>query len=153
MHSTDLFYFIQNGTKVLEPTGDRVLAQVVPTYERKCWADRIGKVWAIAQWRVPSMSRQVWEQQVFGGLFPYPENGQWYFVDNTQLTDGMPPDEDTTALAIYGLRSQMEMNPATFVYEHERAEAREREQRIEEMADQVAEELPLADVMVQGYSE
>ena len=153
MHATELFYFIKDGEKTLEPTGDRVLALVVPTYKRYCWADRIGKVWAIGQWRIPAMSRQAWEQQVFGSEFPYPENGQYYYVDGTDLRDGLPPDQDTTDLAITVIRSQMESKPDEIIYETEREHERERAQRVETMADEVMEMLPsFIGPVVQGHA-
>lgn len=90
MYAPELHYFIRSGER----------------YERFCWADRIGKVWLLAQWRVPPMSESDWILS-FGKQFPYPAKGHYYAHTETAFRPGLTPDENDTAQVIRRLTEQM----------------------------------------------
>lgn len=93
--------------------------------ERFCWADRIGPVWVLAQWRRPAWidqnggthetTREQWWSS-FNGQFPYPERGAYYAHPETALPPGVKPTAEMTAGYIHSLDRQMAANYA----EHKR---------------------------------
>ena len=75
-------------------------------FVRQCWAERLGRVWVLCQWRRPEMSRQEWWNS-FNGEFPYPENGMYYAHPETALPAGMEPTSGITAEYTYSLERQI----------------------------------------------
>ncbi len=85
-------------------------------FERKCWADRIGKVWMLAQWRMPTwfnpktneakvITEQEWWNR-FHGMMPYPNNGEYHPHPETALPPGSLPTLDITQNYIWALDQQ-----------------------------------------------
>lgn len=81
-------------------------SDITKSFERFCWADRIGKVWVLCQWKAPPMSREDWWYS-FQGEFPYPDKGTWYVHGESALPPGIEPGDTETAYYIYELRDQM----------------------------------------------
>lgn len=101
--SADLHYFYRLPTAV--------------TFERMCWAERVGRVWMIAQWRKPDgidvqtgqvlpITREQW-WRMFGGAFPYPEKGQYYGHPETAFRQGLVPTMEDTLMAIASIKAQL----------------------------------------------
>jgi hypothetical protein len=76
------------------------------SFERRSWADRIGKRWMLCQWRPTELSREQW-QQAFRGAYPYPEKGEYKAHPETALWPGMLPTSELTAGYIRTLKDQM----------------------------------------------
>jgi hypothetical protein len=79
----------------------------VTGFVRQCWAERLGRVWVLCQFRRPEMSKQEWWNS-FHGEFPYPEKGMYYAHSETALRVGELPDAELTAMYIRSLEVQME---------------------------------------------
>lgn len=75
-------------------------------YERRSWANRLGKVWMLCQWHPPTMSREQWAASCAG--YPYPEKGEYKPHPETALPAGVDPTEALTAGYIRSLGQQME---------------------------------------------
>jgi hypothetical protein len=69
------------------------------------WADRIGKVWVLAEWGPPPMDRAAW-RRTFQGQFPYPASGREIVHAETALPRGMEPDAAVTQFYIRRIREQ-----------------------------------------------
>jgi hypothetical protein len=74
-------------------------------YTPRSWGDRLGKVWVLAEWGPPPVSREVW-RRTFAGQFPYPEKGREIVHGETALPLGMKPDEAVTQFYIKRIREQ-----------------------------------------------
>jgi hypothetical protein len=75
------------------------------SYTRYSWADRIGKVWVMAEWGPPPMSREAWWHSV-SGQFPYPEKGREVVHAETALAPGVMPDAELTQFYIHRINEQ-----------------------------------------------
>ena len=85
-------------------------------FVRQCWAQRLGKVWVLCQWRRPEMSQQQWWDS-FHGEFPYPAQGMYYAHPETALAPGELPESEITQAHIHALTAQMSKNYATHLRE------------------------------------
>lgn len=93
---------------------------LLANFERRCWADRLGKVWMLVQWQMPTYfdpssktSRVLTEAdwwQSFNGLVPYPAKGEYKAHPETQLRPELEPTADITQQYIKGLDLQMSTN-------------------------------------------
>lgn len=75
------------------------------SYTRFSWGDRIGKVWVLAEWGPPPMTREAWSASL-GGQFPYPEHGRSIVHPETALPPGQRPDADVTQFYIARIDQQ-----------------------------------------------
>lgn len=83
----------------------------IQSFQRQCWADRVGSVWMLCQWRRPELTREEWWES-FHGEFPYPDKGMYYAHAETALPFGMLPTSDLTQGYIWNLDQQMSMRYA-----------------------------------------
>ena len=90
---------------------------LMENFERRCWADRLGKVWLIAQWGVPKcydpatrqtriLTESDWWQS-FKGQLPFPKNGEYSAHAETQQPPGMEPTDELNQNYIWALGKQM----------------------------------------------
>lgn len=81
------------------------------------WADRIGRVWLLCEWRVPTgfdvmsghqypLSESQW-WQMFRGSLPFPKRGEYSPYPETQLKPGQMPTAELTANYIWAIDKQM----------------------------------------------
>jgi len=108
--ASDLFYYRRKGERL----------------ERYCWADRLGNVWLLGQWRsrptyidANGESHEITKEQwwtSFHGEFPYP-TGLYYAQPETSLKPGLTPDENDTAKIIRHITGQMEKRYADHLRE------------------------------------
>jgi hypothetical protein len=93
-------------------------AETAIEFTRHAWSDRLGRVWVIAQFLLPTsfdpttgrtsiITREQWWTS-FHGEFPYPENGMYYAHPETALAIGRLPDEAETAVMSASIRAQMD---------------------------------------------
>lgn len=96
---------------------------VMESYNFRCWADRIGRVWVLCEWRTPrgfdartnteyDLTREQW-WGMFKGSMPYPEGGQYTPYAETALEPGREPTAELTANYIWALDHQMSANYQT----------------------------------------
>jgi hypothetical protein len=76
-------------------------------FRRQCWADQIGRVWVLCQYRRPEMTQQEWWAS-FHGEFPYPAQGMYYAHPETALYPGQMPTAEITAAHIHAICTQIE---------------------------------------------
>lgn len=109
VQSQDCFYYIRS--------------HIGENFRRKCWADRSGKCWVLAQWRLPMtfdgnhsrvLTKEDW-WKTFQGTMPYPERGGYEPHMETKLPPGCRPTAEITANYIWTLRQQMETSYTTQV--------------------------------------
>lgn len=81
-------------------------SNLATSFERQCWADHVGPVWILCQFRPPEISQADWWAS-FRGEFPYPHGGMYYAHPEVAMPRGMEPDAEETARVIYALRQQM----------------------------------------------
>ncbi len=77
------------------------------SWERICWAERVGKVWMLCQWRRPDMPESEWWSS-FHGEFPYPMRGMYYAQPETALPPFREPTADITQWYIRSIAAQMD---------------------------------------------
>jgi hypothetical protein len=103
-HSTELHYYFR-----MEAHND---------WQRRCWADRIGKAWVLCQWSPPTMTlmgvefevtREQWFR-TFGWSRPYPAGGEYKPYAETALKDGRRPGAEETQFYIFTLGQQLEQS-------------------------------------------
>jgi hypothetical protein len=70
------------------------------------WRNRLGKVWVLCQWQLPSMTRHEWARE-FEDRLPYPANGMYHAHAETALAPGRLPSEALTQNYIRALDQQM----------------------------------------------
>ncbi len=103
MKSTELFWYFRENA--------------LENFQRQCWADRIGGVWVMAQWQVPTgfdaqtgqnypLTEENW-YRMFRGTIPYPARGEYVAHPETQLAPGQEPTDELTANYIWALDKQM----------------------------------------------
>src|SRR4051812_20913731 len=94
--STNCFYYMRD--------------HVGQSFTRYCWADRLGKVWLLCSWNVPSsydpqsrrtriLTEQDWWQS-FKGMIAFPKNGEYVAHGETALPPGREPTAHHTAYYI-----------------------------------------------------
>jgi hypothetical protein len=75
-------------------------------WERHCWAETLGKVWVLCQFRPPEISREEWNRGYKGEL-PYPERGRYYPHGETAIyPPGREPSMEDTVFYIRTLAEQ-----------------------------------------------
>ena len=99
-HSTELFYYFR--------------MQAGSEWQKRCWADRLGKAWVLCKWNPPmhtfegvdfEITRDEWFK-MFGWSRPYPRNGEYMPFAETAL--GVEPDGEVTQFYISTIRQQLE---------------------------------------------
>lgn len=75
--------------------------------ERFSWAERIGRVWVLGEWRPPEVSREAWALQL-GDQYPYPERGRYVPHSEVQFPQGMAPNDENTEFYCRTLAAQIE---------------------------------------------
>lgn len=109
----DLFYFVRD--------------HVGQSFVRYTWADRLGKVWLLAERRgCPTMfdpsigtlpiTKEMW-WHAFHGALPYPDADCYSAFAETAFQPGLVPDAEDTQKVIASLRRQMEMTYADHMRE------------------------------------
>jgi hypothetical protein len=76
-------------------------------YMRRCWADRLGKVWLLCHWEPTTLTPQEWKFS-FKGQYPYPAKGEYKPYPETALLPGMEPTGDSTAFYIHSIWGQLQ---------------------------------------------
>jgi hypothetical protein len=105
-------------------------------FERKVWADRIGKAWLIAGWQsatafdassgqIIRLTEAHW-WQMFKGLASYPARGRYHAYPETAIPGERFPSEELTANYIWQIRRQEDTpyNQAVIAAKDEVAEDR-----------------------------
>lgn len=121
-------------------------------FEQRCWADRLGKVWMIAQWGVPKsfdpatgrariLTESDWWQS-FKGAIPFPKGGQYSAHPETQQPPETEPTEETNANYVWALRKQMDTDYDQAVADGHLEMAIDRAQREEKFFEQANEVTP-----------
>lgn len=101
--STEVFWYFREG--------------VHENFQRQCWADRIGRVWLLCEWRLPTgfdastgqqypLNESHW-WQMFKGAIPYPKGGSYNPYPETQLKPGELPTAERTQNYIWAIDKQM----------------------------------------------
>lgn len=122
---------------------------VTTSFVRQCWADQLGPVWVLCQWRRPEMSKEQWWTS-FKGEFPYPDRGMYYAHPETALDLGMKPTADITASHTRALEIQVEKKYADHLREvNERAETRKQKDD-DDWDDYIQDWAPAFDVWNSG---
>jgi hypothetical protein len=101
--STECFYYLRN--------------HAGESFTRYCWADRVGRVWLLTQWQVPTVfdpdtgvQRPLTEAdwwKSFNGTIPFPKRGEYIAHAETALAPGHEPTAEHTAYYIQALDRQM----------------------------------------------
>ncbi len=116
------------------------------------WSDRIGRVWVIAQFLLPTsfdpntgqtsvITRDQWWAS-FQGEFPYPDNGMYYAHPETSLAVGRLPDDDETAVMIASIRAQMEKTYDTHLQECTEAAEKSQDEHKKEFFAEAEDSFP-----------
>lgn len=130
----DCFYYLREG--------------IGESFQRYCWADRIGKVWLLCQWDVPkffdprSGSTRILNESdwwvTFKGAMPFPKNGEYRAQAETALAPGCMPTAELTANYIWAIDKQMSSSYEKQLIENSTEIAmmrRERENKFYEQAN------------------
>lgn len=107
VHSTQIDFYVQEASRIVEPAPGGVIAMSVPVYTRLTVDEWSGPHWCIAQWGEPPMDERSWRAS-FGDQVPYPAKGKWYALDATQLAPHDFPDRQVTEYLMRALRAQRE---------------------------------------------
>lgn len=129
-YAPDLFYFWRESYLV--------------GFRRQCWAERLGRVWVLCQWRRPEMSNQEWWNS-FHGEFPYPDKGMYYAHPETALAVGQFPTAEINAAHIRAIEVQMEKSYARLAVECSDAAQRDRQAADTQWDEYVADWEPAFD--------
>jgi hypothetical protein len=114
------------------------------SFVRQCWAERLGRVWVLCQWRKPEMTQQEWWNS-FRGEFPYPERGMYYAHPETALNPTQLPTAEITAAHIHALERQIAKNYEQHLQECNAAADAQRQADSDEWDDYVADWCPAFD--------
>jgi hypothetical protein len=110
---------------------------MLPRYAWK-WApdlpffrSRLGKVWVLCVYQIPTMSRQEWLEKV-GSEAPYQSNGMYSARPETSLPYGVPPTPEATQFYIRTIGEQMDQKLRDITAKlQENSDKRQEKQRIE----------------------
>jgi hypothetical protein len=105
------------------------------------WATRLGKVWVLCQWRIPSMPESEWHKQ-FGGRLPFPSNGMYHAHPETAIAPGRTPTLEMTQNYIRALDQQMTTSYTSQLCAVNNEVTDAREQDYVEWVDQVQDTNP-----------
>lgn len=122
------------------------------SFERHSWAGRIGRVWVIAQFMVPTsfdpetghtsiITEDQWWQSFRGG-FPYPKDGMYYAHPETALAIGRVPDADETTIMIASIRAQMDKPYDQHLFECTEAAAHSQDEHKKDFFAAAEEDFP-----------
>lgn len=111
MRTRDLYYFHKEGVQTITPPG-KLIAVVVPRYERFCEVDRCGDCWVLANWQPPK-EQALWALSI-GAEFPWFRQGQYYALTDTKLPVGVDPDEKITERYLKALKEQVAKTHSEF---------------------------------------
>ncbi len=108
---------------------------------RQCWADRIGKVWMLGQWRPPAVPENAW-WGMFHGEFPYPRKGMYYAHPETAIPHGQEPTAEMTDWYIRTLDAQISKDYAEHLEETNAGIERDKQAADSQWVDMVQNENP-----------
>jgi hypothetical protein len=121
-YSPEVFYYTRRPTAL--------------EFTHHCWAERIGKVWMLCQWRVPTAfdpetgaTKLITEAEwwaAYHGQLPYPAKGMYWAQPETALPVGMTPTAENTAGYIWSIRQQMDKDFETHLREGNEEMAQDR---------------------------
>jgi hypothetical protein len=137
-YAPEVFYYTRRPTAV--------------TFTRHCWADRIGPVWMLCQWRLPTAfdpetgaTKRITEAEwwsAYHGQLPYPAKGMYWAQPETACAPGREPTEAETAGYIWSIRRQMDMDFADHLREGNAEMAKDRLDTEKEFMDEATDWFP-----------
>ena len=91
MRTEEMYWFVDHGDGWLENKAGVLVCE--RRYDRRCWADRIGKCWILAKWVFTPEAQWIAQH---GDKFPWARSGEWNPVENWKLEPGEDPSIDRT---------------------------------------------------------
>jgi hypothetical protein len=131
------------------------------TFTRHCWAERIGKVWMLCQWRLPTsfdpetgatklITEAAW-WSAYQGQLPYPSKGMYWAQPETAREPGRQPTMEETVGYIWSIRQQIEKDFQSHLREGKAEMDKDRLDSDKEFMDEAADWFPAGWKNGQGH--
>lgn len=114
MRTEEMFWFIDHGSGWRRTESG--LLTYGHEYERRCWADRIGRCWTVAKWTFTP--EDIWVNQ-HGDRVPWPKHGEWNPIENWKLEANQDPNLEITLEFCAALRFHREHSFEDWVREYD----------------------------------